>query len=253
MLAAADRWMHDAGPVAALCGVALALVTIPFGPKLIGADLGIGVFYVLVVLDFFALGIALGGWGAGNREGIESCYRACAQLVAYVVPTGLAYVGAIMMARSLSTVDIVARQAHLWYVVAQPLGFALYIASGLMQSYRAPFAEPFSAEIGGGAPGSFPGWRAPVWRIARHGLLFVVAAMGAVLYLGGWQGPLLPGPVWMLLKTGAVEALMLWLGARVRPLDTSQMLQLSWKVLTPVGMLNVLVVGVLILFGVGQP
>ena len=247
----ADHWMYAAGPVVALAGVGLAMLVIPFGPRLVGADLGIGVFYLLVVLDFVVLGLALGGWGAGSEGSIDVYYRVTAQLVAYVVPIGLAYVGAIMMARSLSTEDIVERQQGLWYVVTQPIGFALYVVSGLMQCYRPPFIEPFSAHIGRGVLGVFSGWKALAWRLALDGLLFVVAAMGAVLYLGGWQGPLLPGPVWMLLKTYALMALMLWLGIRFKPMSSARMLELSWKVLTPIGMLNVLIVGVLILLGAG--
>jgi NADH-quinone oxidoreductase subunit H len=248
----ADHWVYAAAPLVALAGVALAMLVIPFGPRLIGADLGIGVFYLLVVVDFVALGLALGGWGAGSEEAIDVYYRATAQLVAYVVPIGLAYVGAIMMARSLSTLDIVARQEGLWYIVTQPIGFALYVVSGLMQCYRPPFSEPFSPHIGGGVLAVFAGWKALALRLALDGVLFVVAAMGAVLYLGGWHGPLLPGPVWMLVKTYALMALMLWVGTRFRPLSSARMLELSWKVLTPIGMLNVLVVGVLILLGVGS-
>ncbi|MFZ0390187.1 MAG: NADH-quinone oxidoreductase subunit H, partial [Calditrichia bacterium] len=78
-----------------------------------------------------------------------------------------------------------------------------------------------------------------------------VAAMGAVLYLGGWKGPVLPGPLWMLLKTFVLMALMLWLGMKVKPQTTAGMLSLSWKILTPAGLLNVLIVGALILLGVG--
>ncbi len=96
------------------------------------------------------------------------------------------------------------------------------------------------------------GWQAFIWRLSLAGLLFVVAAMGAVLYLGGWLGPWLPAPVWMLLKTFALMAFMLWLGRRVQPLSTAQMLKLSWRILTPVGLVNVLIVGALILLGVGQ-
>lgn len=247
----ADRWMYAAAPLIALAGVALAMLVLPFGPRLVGADLGIGVFYLLVVLDFVVLGLALGGWGAGSEGSIDVYYRVTAQLAAYVVPIGLAYVGAIMMARSLSIVDIVERQQGLWFVATQPIGFALYVVSGLMQSYRPPFIEPFSASIGRGVLGIFSGWKALAWRFALDGLLFVVAAMGAVLYLGGWQGPLLPGPVWMLLKTYGLMALMLWLGIRFKPMSSARTLELSWKVLTPIGMLNVLIVGVLILLGAG--
>jgi NADH-quinone oxidoreductase subunit H len=88
--------------------------------------------------------------------------------------------------------------------------------------------------------------------VALSGLLFIVSAMGAVLFLGGYAGPLLPGPVWMLLKTFGIMALMVWGGTQVRLLTTDEMLQLAWKILIPVGLANVLLVGALILLGVGQ-
>jgi len=247
----ADRWLLPTGPIVALVGVALAMVVVPFGPGLIGRDLGIGVFYVIVVIDFVVLGLALAGWGAATADAVETCYRIVAQLVAYVVPLGLAYVGVIMMARSLSTVAIVEAQHGLWFVVLQPVGFGLYLVTGLMQAYRTPFLEPFAASIGGGVLGSTGGWAALLWRIALSGVLFLVAAIGAVLYLGGSNGPVLPGWAWMLIKTYALMALMLGLGRTVRPLSTAEMLALSWKVLIPLGLVNVLLVGGLILVGVG--
>lgn len=247
----ADRWLYPAGTVSALLGVLFALVVIPFGPDLIAEDIGIGAFYFIVVLDFVVLGVALTGWGANTPGAVDTYYRITAQLVAYVVPLGLAYVGAIMMAESLSIVTIVERQENLWFAALQPVGFLLYLVTGLMQAYRAPFMEPFSEFISGGILGVVGGWQAFVWRFALAGLFFAVAAMGVVLYLGGPQGPWLPAPVWMLIKTFGLMALMLLLGRRVKPLSTAQMLQLSWRVLIPVGLVNVLLVGGLILLGVG--
>jgi NADH-quinone oxidoreductase subunit H len=246
-----DRWLFLAGPITALFGVALAIAVIPFSPDLIGIDLGIGVFYFIVVIDFVVLGIALTGWGANTENAIESCYRIVAQLVAYVVPLGLAYVGAIMMARSLSTIDIVNAQTSWWFIWLQPIGFALYIVTGLMQSYRAPFAEPFSSKINHGILSVSGGWMALTWRIALSGVLFAIAAMGVILYLGGWHGPWLPAPVWFLLKTYGLMALLVWLGTRVKPFSTARMLKLAWRTLIPLGMINVLVIGGLILLGVG--
>ena len=249
-----DPWMYYAGPVLALMGVAWGALCLPFSRTLVGADVGVGLFYFIVVVDFAVLGISLGGWGANTPHAVEACYRIIAQLLAYVVPLGLAIIGPIMMARSLSTVAIVEAQAEagLWYVFVQPIGFALYLICGLMQAYRAPFLEPFAERIDRGVLGLYGGWKAACWRLALAGLLFIVAAMGAVLFLGGYAGPLLPGPVWMLLKTVGLMALMLWGGTQVRLLTTDEMLQLAWKILIPVGLANVLLVGALILFGVGQ-
>ena len=250
-LSGADRLLYPAGVVSALLGVLFALVVIPFSPTLIAEDLGIGAFYFIVVVDFVVLGVALTGWGANTPKAVDAYYRITAQLISYIVPLGLAYVGALMMAQSLSMVTIVEKQTSLWFVVLQPLGFALYLVTGLMQSYRAPFLEPFSEHIDHGVLGVVGAWQALLWRVSLAGLLFVVAAMGAVLYLGGWLGPWLPGPLWMLLKTFALMALMLGLGRLIKPLSTAQMLQLSWRILTPIGLVNVLIVGGLILLGVG--
>jgi NADH-quinone oxidoreductase subunit H len=249
-----DPWMYYSGPVLALMGVGWGVVCIPFSEMLVGADVGVGLFYFIVVVDFVVLGISLGGWGTNAPHGIEACYRIVAQLLAYVIALGLAIIGPTMMARSLSTVAIVEAQAEagLWYIAVQPIGFALYLICGLMQTYRAPFLEPFAERIDYGVLGFYGGWKAVCWRVALAGLLFIVSAMGAVLFLGGYAGPFLPGPVWMLLKTFGVMALMVWGGTQVRLLTTDEMLQLAWKILIPVGLVNVLLVGALILLGVGQ-
>lgn len=250
----ADPLTYYGAPIIALFGVAWAAVCLPWGPALIPADVNIGLFYFIVVVDFVVLAIALGGWGSNTPGSIEACYRIVAQLAAYVVPLGLAIIGPIMMARSLATVHIVEAQraAHLWYIAPQLPGFVLYLVTGLMQVYRAPFLEPFAARIDHGVLGTYGGWPGLLWRLALAGLLFVVAAMGAVLFLGGYAGPWLPGWLWMLIKTGAIMALMSWLGHRVRLLGTADTLALAWKILIPAGLANVLLVGILILLGVGQ-
>lgn len=252
---APDPWMRAAGPLLGAAAVAAAAVVIPLGPDLVAADLDIGLFYFIVVVDLVVVALALSGWGGNTRGSVEACYRAVAQMVAYVVPLGLAVIGPIMMARSMSAVDIVRAQsrAGLWYALVQPLGFALYLVTGLMQSYRAPFLEPFARRIEGGVLGVSGGWQALVWRLVLAALLLLVAAMGAVLFLGGWMGPLLPGWLWMILKTLALAALMVGGGARLQPRSTAATLALGWKLLIPVGLANVLFVGGLILIGVGQP
>lgn len=249
-----DSWLYLMGPLVVLLGVSWAMVVLPFSPRWMGSNLNIGLFYFLVVVDYVALGIALGGWSANTPHAVEACYRAVAQLIAYVTPLGLAIIGPIMMARSLSTVSIVwaQQQSGLWYIVAQPQEFVLYIVTALMQCYRAPFLEPFSDDIGHGVLGVYGGWKAVVWRLAFSSLFFTVAAMGAVLFLGGYSGPWLPGPVWLIVKTVAIMLLMVGARRWIRPLSTAEMLALGWRILIPIGLLNVLIVGIEILLGVGQ-
>lgn len=246
----ADRWLLPAGPVTALAGVVLATAVLPLDDGWIVSGLDIGIFYFIVVVDFVVLGVALAGWGANTPYSVEACYRVVAQLVAYVIPLGLALVGVIMMAESMSTAAIVEAQRDGWFALYQPQGLALYLVCGLMQVYRAPFLEPFSETIGHGVLGVTGTWQAVAWRLALSGVLFVVAALGAVLFLGGWLGPVLPGALWMGLKTFALMALMLLIARLVRPRGTAWMLALVWKVLIPLGLVNVLIVGAFILMGV---
>jgi NADH-quinone oxidoreductase subunit H len=246
-----DLWLYIAGPIFMLLGVVLSFVVIPFGPQLIISNLGIGIFYFIFVMDLVALGIAVSGWGANTKDSIESCYRSIAQLTAYLVPIGLMAVGVIMMAHSLSTVSIVEAQSHVWFIVLQPIGFLLFLVAALMQTYRPPFNGPFSAEINYGIFGAYKGMNSGLLSFIYSSLLFVVSAMGATLFLGGWLGPILPGFIWLLLKTFSIMALLLWIGKKIKPLSPTKMLALSWKILIPVGLLNVLIVGALILLGVG--
>lgn len=245
-----DKWMYYAGPITAFIGLLLASVILPFA-KNIGSDTNIGIFYFIVVMDFVVMGIAVAGWGANTARSVEACYRAIAQLLSYVLPLGLSLVGVAMMASSLSTQMIVKAQVGTWFVIHQPLGFFLYFATGLMLSYRNPFAEPFSKNIDGGISSDYMGWQKTLVGFILSGTIFIIAALGTALFLGGWQGPsILPGMVWFWGKTILVIIVLHILSRKLPRLSVSQMLSLSWKIFIPLGLINVLATGVLILLGV---
>ena len=245
-----DKWMYYAGPIVAISGLVLALLAIPFSQN-IGSDMDIGIFYFIVVMDFVVAGIAIAGWGANSATSVEACYRAVTQLIAYVIPLGLSLVGVAMMASSLSTQVIVQAQANTWFVVHQPIGFILFLASGLILSYRNPFAEPFGKDIAGGIISAYTGWFGLLITLILNGVLFVVAAFGTALFLGGWQGPsLLPGIVWFLGKTILLMGILYFLSKKLPRFSVSRMLSISWGIFIPLGLVNVLVTGLLILLGV---
>jgi len=245
-----DTWMFYAGPIIAIVGLLLASLVIPFA-KNVGSDMTVGLFYFIVVMDFIVMGIAMAGWGANTKRSVEASYRAVAQLLSYVIPLGLSLVGVVMMASSLSTQMIVKAQSDTWFIFYQPLGFALYLAAGLMLSYRNPFAEPFSKNIDGGISSSYTGWLKIVIECMLSGILFIIAAFGTALFLGGWQGPsLVPGIVWFVGKTMFIMIILHLLSRKIPRLSVSQMLGISWKLFIPLGLINVLATGVLILLGV---
>ncbi len=236
----------SAAPLA-LALVLLAAAVIPLGPGLVVADLNVGLFYFIVLMAPFAIALMNAGWGANSAYGVMGAFRAAAHLIAYEVPFGFAAIGAPMAAESLSLVRIVEGQASLWYGVWQPLGLALYLVAGAIITYRPPFDLPHAEDLAGGVLADVSGVRYVLLRGAMLALWALVSALGAALFLGGWLGPLLPGPAWMVLKTAGLMATMAWVGERLPRVRVDQMLALSWKVLVPGTFVHIALTGILLL------
>lgn len=246
--AGADTFLFRSAPLVAFASVALGALVIPLGPGLVALDPSIGLFYFIVVLGPFVVAMMNAGWGQDTKTGLFGTFRAAAHLLSYEVPLGFAAIGPVMAAQSLSTTRIVAAQSVLWYVVWQPLGLAIYLLAALFVTYRHPFDGPQAgSELRGGVLGEYSGARYLIFRVGLDAIFLVLMAMGVVLFFGGWRGPLLPGPVWFVLKTYALAALVLWLGRRLPRYRVDQMLGLSWKILLPASLVNVALVGVLVL------
>lgn len=244
----ADFFLFRSAPFIALVVVALVALVIPIGPHAVGFNPSIGLFYFIVLLSPFVVAIMNAGWSQNSKEGLFATFRAAAYLISYEVPIGFAAIGPVMAAQSLSTQRIVAAQAGLWFVVWQPLGLLIYLFAALFVSFRHPFDSALAgSELEGGAFAEYSGVRLLLFKIALDAIFLLVMTMGVVLFFGGWQGPLLPGPVWFLLKTFALSALVLWL-ARFSPrLRHDQILTLSWKILLPASLFNITIVGILTL------
>lgn len=248
-----DGALYRSAPVVAFTTAVLAGWVVPYGPGVVAGDTPVGLFYFVALLAPAVVALANAGWGSNGKYGLFGSMRAPAHIIAYEVVLGFSVLGPTMAAESLSLVRIVEAQRSLWYVAWQPVGLALYVASAMMAVYRRPFDTPIAgSELAGGVLAEYGGARLLLFRTALSALLFLVAAVGAVLYLGGWHGPpivgrTLPGPVWMVLKTYALVALMLWVGRRMPRLGHDQMLAFSWKLVLPLSLVNLAAVGILIL------
>jgi NADH-quinone oxidoreductase subunit H len=244
----ADFFLFRSAPFIALAVVALVALVIPLGPQLVVFDPSIGLFYFIVLLSPFVVAIMNAGWSQNSKEGLFATFRAAAYLISYEVPIGFAAIGPVMAAQSLSTQRIVEAQAGLWFVVWQPLGLVIYLFAALFVSFRHPFDSALAgSELEGGAFAEYSGARLLLFKVALDALFLLVMAMGVVLFFGGWQGPLLPGPVWFVLKTLVVSALVLWLARFFPRLRHDQILTLSWKILLPASLFNITIVGILTL------
>jgi NADH-quinone oxidoreductase subunit H len=236
------------------------LVIIPFGEpttwwghevNFFGTNLDVGLLLVFALSGLGFYGLILGGYASGNKYSLLGSARTAAQLVSYEVAMGLSVVGVVMLAQSLSLVDIVEAQRHdVWYVVLQPLGFIVFMIAGVAETNRPPFDLPEAdSELVAGYHTEYGGLKFAAFTMAEYLNLLVVSAVGATLFLGGYAGPVLPGPVWLVIKVVILALLFVWLRATLPRLRYDRLMKLGWKVLLPLATLNLLVTAIVLGLG----
>ena len=234
-------------------GVA-TLAIIPFGNVkdgvgFYGIDVSIGILYFFAFGSIAFYGLLLGGWASGSKYSFLGAMRSAAQLISYEISMGLALLGAIMMAGSLSLVSIVEAQDEIWYVIPQFVGFLIFMVAGFAEASRAPFDLPEAdAELVQGYQTEYGGMRYGSFALAEYIEMFVVSAVAVTFFLGGWHGPG-PGwldPIWVLVKILALVFVFMWVRATLPRIRYDQLMSLGWKVLLPLATLNVLVTAVLV-------
>jgi len=242
------------GPVLPVLSGVLALAIIPFGDVkgdvgLYGIDVSIGILYFFAVGSIAFYGLLLGGWASGSRYSFLGAMRSAAQLISYEVSMGLSLLGVIMMAGSLSLVDIVHAQGEVWYILPQFVGFLIFMLSGFAETNRAPFDLPEAdAELVQGFMTEYGGMRFGSFLLVEYIEILVVSGIAAAMFLGGWMGPGpdFLDPIWMLAKMMCLVILFIWIRATVPRLRYDQLMNLGWKVLLPIATLNVLVTAILV-------
>jgi NADH-quinone oxidoreductase subunit H len=256
----ANRLVFQAAPLVSVFAAVAALAVIPFGDPvtifgreiaLVGADLSVGVLYLFALSGLGFYGLILGGWASGNKYSLLGAARTAAQLVSYEVSLGLSVIGVVMMAQSLSLVDIVeAQRDAVWYVLFQPLGFLVFLIAAVAETNRAPFDLPEAeSELVAGYHTEYGGMKFAMFFLAEYVNMIVISAFGATLFLGGFSGPFLPGPLWLLLKIAALLFLFIWLRATLPRLRYDQLMQLGWKVLLPLATANLAITAVIVALG----
>jgi NADH-quinone oxidoreductase subunit H len=222
-----------------------------FGSKfgLYGIDVNIGILYAFAFGSLAFYGLLLGGWASGSKYSFLGAMRAAAQLISYEVSLGLALIGVVMMAGSLSLVDIVKAQDTVWYVLPQFVGFLIFTVAGFAETNRPPFDLPEAdAELVGGYNTEFGGMRFGSFFMAEYISMIVIAGIASAMFFGGWMGPGPSGldPLWMVLKMFAVIVFFIWIRATMPRLRYDQLMSFGWKILLPLATLNLLVTAVLV-------
>ena len=250
-------WLMAIAPALLVVTSVATLAVIPFGPKdawggnfgLYGIDVPIGIIYFLAFGSLSVYSYMLGGWASGSKYSFLGAMRSAAQLISYEVSLGLSLLGVAMTAGSLSLVDIVDRQNHIWYVIPQFVGFIIFITAGIAETARIPFDLPEGdSELVAGYNTEYGGMRFGSYFLAEYLEMIGVAGVATACFLGGWHGPgpVALAPLWVLIKIMGFVLFFMWLRFTVPRVRYDQLMALGWKVLLPLATLNVMVTAVVV-------
>ena len=243
--------------VAAFAALATFSV-IPFGPgwEIAGtyvegqvADVPIALLLIFAIGSVGIYGFIVGGWASDSKYALLGSMRTCAQLVSYEVSLALSVLGVVLMAQSLSLTEIVAAQDDWWYVVPQLVGFVIFMFAGTAETARAPFDLPEAEqELVAGYHTEYSGMRYGLFAMAEYVNMITLSGLAVTLFFGGWSGPVLPGPLWFVIKLALVVFIFMWLRATLPRLRYDQLMKVGWKILLPVATLNAVVTAVVVVY-----
>ena len=242
--AAADRTVFSLAPAVAMIPYIAILVVLPFSASAFAIDLDIGIFFVLAMSSVSVIGVMMAGWSSANKFSLIGALRAAAQLIAYELPLVLAAAGVVMLAGSLSLVDIVEAQRTVWYAIPLAPLFVVFMISALAELTRPPFDMPIAdSEIIFGAYTEYTGLKFAFFLLAEYGGIVAFAGIASVLFLGGYlplPGVPIPGPLMMLGKIGVLSFLVVWLRATYPRLREDQLQRFAWVTLVPISLVWIL-------------
>jgi NADH-quinone oxidoreductase subunit H len=267
----ADRLVFLVAPLLSFALAPLGAAVIPFGDTLqlfgieiplLVADINVAVLYVLALGSVGVYGIILGGYASGNRYSLLGALRSTAQVISYELVLGLSLVGVFILSGSLSLQDILREQQRMlvlgpltlpnWYILSQPLAFALFLIAAVAETNRAPFDLPEAeTELVAGYFTEYSGFRFSFYFLAEYINMIVVSLLAATLFLGGIDGPFADGVWWLALKALFFLFFYVWLRATLPRFRYDQLMGLAWKVLLPLALLNIGLTGLVRLWGIG--
>src|SRR6185312_7630026 len=249
-------------PVISILTAVAAFAIIPFGDPqdifgtkvgLYGVDVSIGPLYLFALGAVAFYGIMLGGWASGSKYSFLGAMRGAAQLISYEVSQGLALVGVIITAQTLSLTGIVEAQKGMWYFIPQAFGFLIFLVASFAETNRAPFdLTEADAELVGGYNTEFGGGRFASYYFAEYLNVIVVSGIVTTVFLGGWLLPFgIEPPGWVdpfvvLAKMSLVTFLFIWVRATLPRLRYDQLMSFGWKALLPLATLNALVTAIVV-------
>jgi NADH-quinone oxidoreductase subunit H len=255
-------YLYRIAPAISILTAVSALALVPFGNiqhiggqrvGLYGIDVSVGPLYVFAFAGISFYGILLGGWASGSKYSFLGAMRGAAQLISYEVAQGLALVGVVISAQTLSLTGIVHAQTGFWYVGPQVVGFLIFIVASFAETNRAPFdLVEADAELVAGYFTEYGGTPFVAYLFSEYMNMIVVSGIAVTLFLGGWLlpgNPAIPGwidPFIVIAKMMLVITFFIWIRATLPRLRYDQLMSLGWKILLPLATLNLLATAIVV-------
>ncbi len=225
----------------------------------LAGDLNVGILYIAAVTSISVYGIVLAGWSSNNKYATMGGIRSTAQMISYELSLGLAFVGPVMMAGSLSLAKIVDTQASVgWFALYQPIGFVIFLIAALAEINRSPFDMPEAEqELTAGYHVEYSGMKFALFMLTEYTKMIVVSAIAASLFLGGFRFPFITdrwpwmGPIVLFLKVFVLLYGIIWVRATLPRVRYDQLMKLGWKVMLPLALFSVFLTAV-VMFALGM-
>jgi NADH-quinone oxidoreductase subunit H len=253
----AVKWAFILAPCLVVGPALIIFAVIPIGPPSGGlgpmswfiTDVNTGLLFVVAFATLGVYGLIIGGWSSNNKFSLMGGLRSAAQMISYEVPQGLALVGPLMLAGSMSLVKIVeAQSGRWWFVFPQCIAFFIYFVAGVAESNRNPFDLPEAeSELVAGFHTEYSGMRFALFFLGEYANMIVISAVATTLFLGGWLPPfgqtfpflaVIPGPIWFFLKIAAFLFSYIWFRGTFPRYRFDQLMDLGWKWMIPLALFN---------------
>jgi len=263
----ADKILFSLAPYIVIIASFMAMGALPFAKGLHAIDLNIGVFYLMAVSSMGVVGVLLAGWASNNKYSLIGAMRSGAQIVSYELSVGMSLVTIVVLAGTMQLSEIVQAQQYGWFIfrghIPALIAFIIYIVASTAETNRGPFdlAEAES-ELTAGFHTEYSGIRFAFFFLAEYINMFIVAAIAATVFFGGWMPfnvygwegfnkvmNFIPPFIWFLGKTGALIFLIMWFKWTFPRLRIDQLLTLEWKYFLPINIVNVLIMALIVLLG----
>ena len=249
----ADKFLFKLAPYFPIITALMALSVFPFTEELHAFDINIGIFFLIAISSIGVIGILLGGWASNNKFAMIGAMRSGVQTISYELSVGLSLLTMVLLTGSLQLSEIVAFQKNGWLIVQghipAVIAFMIFMIAGTAESNRAPFdLVEAESELGAGFHTEYSGMRFAYFFLAEFVNMFIIAAIAATVFFGGWLSPFgitesipMLGLFWFGLKTFLIIVLMMWFRWTFPRLRIDQLLTLEWKYLLPLNLMNLVI------------